>query len=649
MTKFENRPLAGDAEFDAFGTSAVPKRSDRFRRVPSRPVPDLSAPNGRGPGPAPGSPPPTLGGLRTAPATTETAGSSTEPRLHWSQARDFDVVAVIDVRGRFIYVSPSAEAVFGYDVSNVVGLDAFELFDAVSVEPVRALFGELVTRRRLSVSLEMQTVRADGRSIDLEVVAANHLRDPIGGIVVNIRDVTDLKTIERRAGDVDRRQAAIVESLADGLIMVDADGTVVRVNEAFEVMFEAPRVRLLGHTITDLFAAARSRGDQTVDAAGELTSDADDPISIALRNGRRSVGVVRGVIRPGRSPMWIRINTQAMLGADGAITGVVASISDVTAARQAAAAIRRDEQFLQVLLDTLEEGIVACDDEGRITVFNPAARQLHGLDVDADPIGMSPNDEGLRRSDGSQLPDREHPLIRAMSGEQLRDVEMLLESGSGEQRKVSVNGQALVDEDGRMLGAVVAMHDVTEQKLNEERLAEMALHDPLTGLANRTLLAQRLQEAIDALAREQLPVVDGWQIGGQRGVAVFLLDLDEFKEINDVLGHDVGDDMLVAVARRLSAIVRPEDTVARLGGDEFVVVCDVESGEEEMVRIGERISTALARPYRIDGRTLTALASVGGVFADNPDTDPSRLLSRADDAMYGVKWSRRRERRSMAD
>jgi diguanylate cyclase (GGDEF)-like protein len=134
-----------------------------------------------------------------------------------------------------------------------------------------------------------------------------------------------------------------------------------------------------------------------------------------------------------------------------------------------------------------------------------------------------------------------------------------------------------------------------------------------------------------------------------RGVAVYLLDLDEFKEINDVLGHDVGDDMLIAVARRLSAIVRPSDTVARLGGDEFVVVCDIESGEDEMLRIAERISAALARPYRIDGRTLAVLASVGGVFADNPDTDPSKLLSRADDAMYGVKWSRRRERRSMMD
>jgi diguanylate cyclase (GGDEF)-like protein/PAS domain S-box-containing protein len=336
-----------------------------------------------------------------------------------------------------------------------------------------------------------------------------------------------------------------------------------------------------------------------------------------------------------------------MAGTDGSATGAVVSFSDITAVRQVATELRRDQQFLQVLLDTLEEGIVACDAEGRITFFNPSARRLHGLSEESDPIGTIPGDLGLRRPDGSIMDEREHPLIRAMSGEQLRDVELLLQSESGDHRKVSVNSQALVDEDGWMLGAVVAMHDVTEQKLNEERLADLAMHDPLTGLANRTLLAERLQQAIDGLVQAtQGPAATG---DGQRGLAVFLLDLDDFKEINDVLGHDAGDDMLIAVARRLSALVRPSDTVARLGGDEFVVVCDIESGEEEMLHINDRISTALARPYRIDGRTVSVLASVGGVFVDHPDTDPSKLLSRADDAMYGVKWSRRRERRSMAD
>ncbi len=620
MTKFENRPLAGDSEFSAPVPGPITPRAARPRPVPSQPVAHLPSTNGVGPG--------------------------GEPRFHALDEQESDVVAVLGPDGRFIFVSASAERVFGYDVSNAIGLDALELFDVSSVESVRSLFNDLVAGRRLSVSLEMHTVRADGVPLELDVVAANHLDDPIGGIVVSVRDITDRKQIERSVSDASRRQTTLIESLADGVMLVDVAGSVVQVNEAFEVMFEAPRVRIIGRDLDELLARAKANGVQILDARGEPVTVRDHPIAVTLERGRRSVGVVHGLQRQGQPPLWIRSTTQVLRDGDGVITGAIASFSDVTALRQSVAELHREETFLQVLLDTLEEGIVACDAEGRITVFNPAARDLHGLARGDEPIGRIPSDDGLRRPDGSPMAQRENPLIRAMSGEQIRDVEILLESESGDRRKVSVNGQALVDDDGRMLGAVVAMHDVTEQKLNEERLAELALHDPLTGLANRTLLAERLQEAIDEIAAY---VTDETPASGQRGVAVYLLDLDEFKEINDVLGHDVGDDMLVAVAGRLQAIVRPTDTVARLGGDEFVVVCDIESGEEEMLRIADRISTALARPYRIDGRTLTVLASVGGVFADNAATDPSRLLSRADDAMYGVKWSRRRERRSMMD
>ena len=623
MTKFESRPLPAEAGLGGFGPPGVlPGSRRRFR---SATPPGVGAP-----------------GRRAVPAVGE-------PRFHSLTEHEFDVIVVISAEGRFKFVSASAERLFGYDISNAIGLDAFALFDTLSVEPVRALFNDLVAHRRLSVSLEMRTLRADGTPIDLDAVAANHLDDPIGGIVVNIRDITERKRLEQRIRDGDRRQSAIIESLADGVLMVDAEGTVLRVNEAFEVMFEAPRVRLIGERLEDLLGEARSGAFELVDADGDAVEVRDHPLAVSLRGGRRSVGVVLGLRRAGRPPMWMRVNAQPMVAVAGTVTGAVASFTDITAARHAAAELHREEQFLQVLLDTLEEGIVACDAEGRITVFNPSARRLHGLPEGSDPIGRIPTDQGLRRPDGSMMPQRENPLIRAMSGETLRDVQIILESPGGDRRKVSVNGQALVDDEGWMLGAVVAMHDVTEQKLNEERLAELAHHDPLTGLANRTLLAERLQQAIDGLSGQSPGHLAPVEPGGQRGVAVFLLDLDEFKEINDVLGHDVGDDMLIAVAGRLSAVVRPSDTVARLGGDEFVVVCDVESGEEEMLLIADRISSALARPYRIDGRTLTAPASVGGVFADNADTDPSRLLSRADDAMYGVKWSRRRERRSTVD
>jgi diguanylate cyclase (GGDEF)-like protein/PAS domain S-box-containing protein len=629
MTRFESRPLPVEpgVEVSTATATGTAVGSNGHAGDPTTPGATVYE-NGHGPAPV-------------------------EPTFHHMVEQGLDVVAVIDSDGRFTFVSSSAERLFGYDVSNAIGQDVFGLFDTGSVGPLRRLFDDLVARRRLSVSLEMQTVRADGTVVDIDVVALNHLAPPIGGIVVNVRDITDRKRLEQRIGEDDRRQTTLIDSLADGVMMVDAVGTVVRVNESFEVMFEAPRIRVVGRRLETILAEGAADGEVLVDGDGVEVAIVDHPVLAGLRQGRRQVGVVLGILREGRRHKWVRINIQPMVGGDGRIAGAVASFSDITATRRAAIELRRSEQFLQVLLDTLEEGIVASDAEGRITVFNPAARRLHGLSEESDPIGTIPAEEGLLGADGSPVDRREDPLLRAMSGEQLRDVEIVLASETGDHRKVSVNGQALVDDDGWMLGAVVAMHDVTEQKRNEERLAELALHDPLTGLANRTLLAERLQQSIDGLARsvEAATAAGPGARGGDghQGVAVFLLDLDEFKEINDELGHDVGDDVLIAVARRLSALVRPSDTVARLGGDEFVVVCGIESGEEEMLLINERISSALARPYRIDGRTLSVLASVGGVFVDNPDTDPSKLLSRADDAMYGVKWSRRRERRSTAD
>jgi diguanylate cyclase (GGDEF)-like protein/PAS domain S-box-containing protein len=672
MTKFDEDRVSGEATIDAFGAAIV--IPSRTALGPSKPVPDLSS-NGHRRG---------------------------RPRLRAGADHPFDVLAVLDGRGRIRFLSPSSERVLGIDAAEAIGTQALRLFDDESVDRARVLFADLVTGRRLSVLLDVHTERADGSPVDLEMVAARRL-EPNGGVVLSIRDVTATREASgngpvprvapvaetRRTQspapaeplaparpsaraqpsvpaqplaparpsapaaavpeerEVDRWQSTVVESLAEGVMIVDRAGTVLQVNEAFEVMFEAPRVRVVGRLLTDLLRGARRLGVELADGDSTGGRLPRSPVARAMETGRRSVDAVYRVERPSRPTLWIRASAQPLLD-DGQVAGVVASFNDITAVRQASHRLRKEERFSEVLLDTLDEGIVACDADGRITVFNPAARRLHGLADDDDPIGSLPTDGAFLRPDGSELPIDEHPLLRALSGEELRYLELLLESEDGTSCKVMVNGEALVDDAGRRLGAVVAIHDVTEQKLNEERLAELALHDPLTALANRTLLAERLQEAIDGLARRSLPA-GASPDGTEPGVAVYLLDLDDFKEINDELGHDVGDEVLVAVGRRLSAIVRPSDTVARLGGDEFVVLCAVEHGEEEMERIGERISEALARPYRIEGRTLTVLASVGGVFADNPDTDPSKLLSRADDSMYGVKWSRRRQRRSMTD
>jgi diguanylate cyclase (GGDEF)-like protein len=160
---------------------------------------------------------------------------------------------------------------------------------------------------------------------------------------------------------------------------------------------------------------------------------------------------------------------------------------------------------------------------------------------------------------------------------------------------------------------------------NEEQLNHQALHDPLTGLPNRVLLVDRLTLALTRLHRQQA------------SLAVLFVDVDQFKVINDSLGHDQGDRLLVLMAKRLAAAVRPGDTVARFGGDEFVVLCEDLHGETEAVSIGERIREQAATPLLLDGRDYFVTVSTGIALTDSPEMPAADLLRDADSAMYQAK------------
>jgi diguanylate cyclase (GGDEF)-like protein/PAS domain S-box-containing protein len=182
----------------------------------------------------------------------------------------------------------------------------------------------------------------------------------------------------------------------------------------------------------------------------------------------------------------------------------------------------------------------------------------------------------------------------------------------------------------------VQMVDVTSRREAEQRLAHLALRDGLTGLANRILLQDRVEQALADCRRTGLHI----------GIA--FLDLDGFKLINDVHGHAVGDRFLVVLGERISAAVRADDTVARIGGDEFVVVCPDLTCPDELDNVVSRIRGAMREPVTVEGVTLTSDVSIGVSMSD-ADSEPRELLQRADDAMYAEKraggGSDRRRRR----
>jgi diguanylate cyclase (GGDEF)-like protein len=188
---------------------------------------------------------------------------------------------------------------------------------------------------------------------------------------------------------------------------------------------------------------------------------------------------------------------------------------------------------------------------------------------------------------------------------------------------ISCDATAFHDQDGTLLGAVVTMRDITERRRSEIALRHTADHDGLTGLPNRARFDRRLEAALAS---------DGWHRLG-----VCFVDLNDFKRINDDLGHPTGDQVLVAVAGRLDQVVKATDTVARYGGDEFVVLVE-DVGSEDLPRIAERLRAALQPPIRVGRRALPTSAAIGIAHAGEDDlTDGRALLRRADQRMYDDK------------
>jgi diguanylate cyclase (GGDEF)-like protein/PAS domain S-box-containing protein len=178
--------------------------------------------------------------------------------------------------------------------------------------------------------------------------------------------------------------------------------------------------------------------------------------------------------------------------------------------------------------------------------------------------------------------------------------------------------------DGRRVSQGLLV-DITQQKRLEARLIHDALHDPLTGLANRALFSDHLERALGRMRRDGVPV------------AVLFLDLDDFKTVNDSLGHQSGDRLLIEIAKRLVAAVRAGDGAARLGGDEFTVLLPAVTGVDDATRAAERLAAAIGRPIELDGRSLVVGASIGIVVADDPSTPADDVLAHADAAMYAAK------------
>ena len=288
-------------------------------------------------------------------------------------------------------------------------------------------------------------------------------------------------------------------------------------------------------------------------------------------------------------------------------------------------AIREREQWLDATLSSAADAMIATDTDGLVRFMNEQAETLTGWSCSeayardiADVLRSPPSEDFITTEHFVQRALRKHTMVSRGPGS-------LLLTRSGDELPIEDCAAPIRDPDGQVRGVVVTFRDASERRRAEAHLVRMAHHDPLTGLANRVLFQERLHRTIAQAKRS----------GGL--VAVLLLDLDEFKTVNDTLGHAAGDALLVAAADRIRANVRETDTVARLGGDEIAVIQPNLDSLECAPALADKFVGIFNRPFVIDGTEITTTASVGMTIFPNDAEDPESILEQADKAMYRAK------------
>ena len=406
----------------------------------------------------------------------------------------------------------------------------------------------------------------------------------------NLRGMMEREVAQRRSAQA--RLADALESSAEGIVVVDADGRIALANSQLaDFLAVSPRVLQPGASVKDLAALI------------------DAPSLSRSGDARRSDEEAR--LADGR---WLRVSRSATQ--EG---GFVAVLSDVTVLKTQEEKLRATNFSLDAALENMSQGLCLYGADGRLMVVNRRFADIYALDAAAVRPGLAFDDViRLKIAAGG------HGAIEPDAF--LRQRKEMLRGPHATVYEEAVHGRtvAIVRHPMAQGGWVATYEDVTEQRQAERQVLFMARHDALTQLPNRMLFGERIDDALRRLGRGE-------------GFAVLCLDLDRFKQVNDTLGHPAGDELLRQVAERLGACVREVDTVGRLGGDEFAVVqCGI-ANEADTVALADRIIEAVGRPIGIGGRQVSVGVSVGIAMAPRDGTSRTKLLKSADAALYRAK------------
>lgn len=438
------------------------------------------------------------------------------------------------------------------------------------------------------------------------------------------RDVTEARLAQQRLMESEERFRLMADSAIDyAIILLDEHGHIASWNRGAERMYGYSAAEIVGSSLTRLYRTEAQRADLSVEPSIHATASAHYETEgwCVRRDGQR---------------IWVNMLVTVVRDAGGKAVGYTHLSRDLSERRTTEQQLAAANHMRKVILEASPFSIITTTVDGLIQTFNTAAEQMLGYRRDEveqvhspalihDPAEVAIRAAELSREYGRVIqPGFEVFVCKAAAGE-IEEREWTYLRKDGSRLQVSLTVTALRDQANNICGYLGAAYDITDRKRREVMTQHIAQHDHLTGLPNRLLLHDRLDQAIRTAACE----------AGRFGVLI--LDLDHFKRVNDSLGHHIGDELLKVVAKRLVASVRESDTVARMGGDEFVVLLPTISDTDAITRVAEAVVKNISQTIVIGSYELDVTPSVGIAMFPRDGGNANILLKNADAAMYKAK------------
>ncbi len=446
--------------------------------------------------------------------------------------------------------------------------------------------------------------RKDGTPVPVEywsqpIVANGELT----GAIATFIDITERQKIQRELVESQKRLQTIINSSPECIQIVDAKGNLLDINSAGLDMIELDSPEemnsccILDFILPEYHAKAKELHQRVI--AGET-----------LKMEFEIIGF-KGTHR------WMETHAVPMLYNNEIVR--LSMTRDITERKTAEEEIKSSVQYTRSLIEASLDPLVTISVEGKITDVNVATEKITGLTREAligsDFAGYFTDPQKAR--EGYQ---------KAFLDGSVTDYSLAIQHISGSTTDVIYNANVYRNADGEIKGLFAAARDITERKKAEEEIKQLAYFDPLTGLPNRRKLLDRMNDTIKLSHREN------------KVFAVFMMDLDKFKAVNDNLGHAAGDELLKQVAIRIMNRLRESDMVARLGGDEFVMILENCATTDDVAKIANNIIADLTKPFDLmQGETVFIGASIGISFYPKHGVTPEKLIDNADAALYQAK------------